>query len=284
MGRTGCGGWGLYFFSVCDFHSSPLKKDGRQRGTVLPHIFVLSPLGGAARGSQQVLTKQTWRAPRFQSRYLTVNLVGFQWVHRPSPGGVCQAPSVGWLPLVSSRTTRLTSPVAASLFSSATPSLGMTTWARSLVMREISWATHTKMKVLTRMLSEGFPGISTRIPLVSAASQMWYWQMNSWGRQRRVYNAVRSNCSTGLLSGGCRTSHKNRRFWRLSAHFISCFWPKNKTCLVLFPSLFLSPQKTACCRFLLPATLLFFFVYWFCLTSKEIFPNHAKNELYTERA
>lgn len=30
-------------------------------------------------------------------------------------------------------------------------------------------------------------------------------------------------CPTGLLSGSCRTSHKNRRFWRLSAHFISRF-------------------------------------------------------------
>lgn len=45
-------------------------------------------------------------------------------------------------------------------------------------------------------------------------------------------------------------------------------------------------KKNACCRFILPATLFFFFgfVYWFCLTSREIFPNHAKNELYTERA
>lgn len=74
---------------------------------------------------------------------------------------------------------------ASRRLSSAAPSLGMTTCARSLVMSEISWATHTKMSVLSSRLSEGAPGISTRMPLVSAANQMWYWQMNSWVRQRR---------------------------------------------------------------------------------------------------
>lgn len=52
--------------------------------------------------------------------------------------GVHQAPGVGWLPLASSNTKKLKSPTAPSLFSRATLSLGMTTWARSLVMREIS--------------------------------------------------------------------------------------------------------------------------------------------------
>lgn len=92
-------------------------------------------------------------------------------------------PGVGCPPLVRSSATRPRTPMAASLFSRAMLSLGMITWARSLVMREISWATHTKIKVLTRMLREGIPGIRTRIPLVSAANQMWYWHMNSWGRQ-----------------------------------------------------------------------------------------------------
>lgn len=58
-------------------------------------------------------------------------------------------------------------------------SLGITTCARSVVIWEISCATQTKMNVLTMMLSVGFPGMRTRMPLVSAASQMWYWQMNS---------------------------------------------------------------------------------------------------------
>lgn len=92
---------------------------------------------------------------------------------------------MGWLPLANSNTVRLKSAMAAILFSRATLSLGMTTWARSLVMREISCATQTKMKVLTMMFREGIPGIRTKIPFVSAASQMWYWHMNSWGRQTR---------------------------------------------------------------------------------------------------
>lgn len=56
----------------------------------------------------------------------------------PSSRGFYQAPGVGLLPLANSSTTRLKSPTAPSLFSRATLSLGMTTWARSLVMREIS--------------------------------------------------------------------------------------------------------------------------------------------------
>lgn len=69
--------------------------------------------------------------------------------------------------------------VHASLLKRAGLSLGITTCARSAVICEISCATHTKMKVLTAMLSVGFPGMSTRMPRVSAASHMWYWQMNS---------------------------------------------------------------------------------------------------------
>lgn len=62
-------------------------------------------------------------------------------------------------------------------------SLGIKISARSLVIWEISCATQTKMKVLMMMLSTGFPGMSTKIPLVSAASHMWYWQMNNWEKQ-----------------------------------------------------------------------------------------------------
>lgn len=145
-----------------------------------------------------------------------------------------------WLSLVSSKTRRLKSPTAPSLLSRATLSLGMITWASSLVIWEISWATQTKMKVLTKMLSEGFPGIRTKIPLVSAASQMWYWHMNSWGRQS-VFNAL-MHCSPP-------------RSYRISLK-------KNIAVQLLH---------------------LLFYLYSFHLTSKEIFPNQAKNELYIDR-
>lgn len=90
--------------------------------------------------------------------------------------------------LDSMRTSPMKSPVASSLLSSVPLSLGMATWARSLVICEISWATHTKMKVLMIIFREGFPGIRTRMPFVSAASQMWYWQMKSY-RSKRQTNA-----------------------------------------------------------------------------------------------
>jgi hypothetical protein len=74
-------------------------------------------------------------------------------------------------------------------------SLGITTCARSVVIWEISCATQTKMNVLTMMLSVGFPGMRTRMPLVSAASQMWYWQMNSWDRKHLQLGAPRAPVS-----------------------------------------------------------------------------------------
>lgn len=70
--------------------------------------------------------------------------------------------------------------IHANLFNRDELSLGIIICARSLVIWEISCATQTNMKVLTIMLSIGFPGIRTKIPLVSAASHMWYWQINSW--------------------------------------------------------------------------------------------------------
>lgn len=156
------------------------------------------------------------------------------WIHYPTPNTAGfgesvvlsiqevsgQAPGVGWLLLVSSNTARLKKPTAASRFTRAMLSLGMTTCARSLVMREISWATHTKMKVLTKMLSEGFPGIRTKIPLVSAASQMWYWQMNSWGRQSRL--SVQYNVWIVLSKGfkhGAADHHWKKSWWRWSDTF-----------------------------------------------------------------
>lgn len=118
----------------------------------------------------------------------------------PRSTGVHQAPGVGMLSLASSNTTTLRSPTAPSLFNRAMLSFGMTTWARSLVIREISWATQTKMKVLTKMLREGFPGIRTKIPFVSAASQMWYWHMNSWGRQKIKFSTKCNVCSPRTLA------------------------------------------------------------------------------------
>lgn len=71
-----------------------------------------------------------------------------------------------------------------NLFSRVELSLGTTICARSLVIWEISCATHTNMKVLTRTLNIGYPGMSTKIPFVSAASQIWYWQMKSCKKKR----------------------------------------------------------------------------------------------------
>lgn len=62
--------------------------------------------------------------------------------------------------------------IHANLFNRDELSLGIIICARSLVICEISCATQTNMKVLTMMLSVGFPGMSTKIPLVSAASHM----------------------------------------------------------------------------------------------------------------
>lgn len=56
------------------------------------------------------------------------------------------------------------------------------------------------MKVLTKMLREGFPGIRTKIPFVSAASQMWYWHMNSWGRQKIKFSTKCNVCSPRTLA------------------------------------------------------------------------------------
>lgn len=70
-------------------------------------------------------------------------------------------------------------PMHSNLFSRVELSLGTTICARSLVIWEISCATHTNIKVLTITLNIGYPGMSTKIPFVSAASQMWYWQMKS---------------------------------------------------------------------------------------------------------
>lgn len=56
----------------------------------------------------------------------------------PGPPPSDQAPGVGCPPLLSSNAARLSRPMAASLLSRAMLSLGMITWARSLVIREIS--------------------------------------------------------------------------------------------------------------------------------------------------
>lgn len=58
--------------------------------------------------------------------------------HRAGPAPSDQAPGVGCPPLLSSNAARLRRPMAASLLSRAMLSLGMITWARSLVIREIS--------------------------------------------------------------------------------------------------------------------------------------------------
>lgn len=88
-----------------------------------------------------------------------------------------------------STSTRKT-PAPSSLFSRGPLSLGMATWAKSLVIWEISWATQTKMNVLTIMFKVGFPGMRTRMPLVSAASQIWYWHMKSWWENKKNVRMV----------------------------------------------------------------------------------------------
>lgn len=46
------------------------------------------------------------------------------------------------------------------------------------------------MKVLTRTLNIGYPGMSTKIPFVSAASQIWYWQMKSYKKEKEMFNST----------------------------------------------------------------------------------------------
>lgn len=52
---------------------------------------------------------------------------------------------------------------------------GSSTW----VSRCTSCDAHTKMNETRIMLSVGKPGRSTSTPCLSAANQMWYWQMNN---------------------------------------------------------------------------------------------------------
>lgn len=55
------------------------------------------------------------------------------------------------------------------------------------------------------MLREGFPGIRTRMPLVSAASHMWYWQMKSCSRKDKdVFNAADDFAIKFLAKNGFR--------------------------------------------------------------------------------
>lgn len=219
MGRTGCGRWGLlFFFSVCDFHSSPLKKDGRQRGTVLPRIFVLSPLGGAARGSQLVLTKQTWRAPRFQSQLGGVSVSPLSllwWCPSGSQRGLAasgqqqndQADEPGGGEPLQQRHAvfgddHLGQVVGdeGNLVSHAHEDEG----ADQDVERRVSWNQH-----------QDSLGVRRQPDVILADEQL--------GETKMRLQCSALCCPTGLPSGSCRMSHKNRRFWRLSAHFISCF-------------------------------------------------------------
>ena len=71
----------------------------------------------------------------------------------------------------------------------------------SLVMRAlastpdtfwISWLIQTNTNVVRRTLRKGWPGMSTKIPLVSCASQMWYWAINNWKTNQSINNI--SNC------------------------------------------------------------------------------------------
>lgn len=57
--------------------------------------------------------------------------------------------------------------------------------ARITVTLLTSWHTHTNTKVVTITFNTGYCGIRTRIPLVSAASHIWYWPMNSFGRETK---------------------------------------------------------------------------------------------------
>lgn len=128
---------------MCDFHSSQKKyrlcSNMANRDTVLPRVPVLSlNTTGSSPVATSRLKKHTGPAPCLNP--LPDFKLSRVWrvCCAPRSKGVHQAPGVGWLPLASSNTSRLKSPTAPSLFNRAMLSLGMTTWARSLVMREIS--------------------------------------------------------------------------------------------------------------------------------------------------
>lgn len=52
-----------------------------------------------------------------------------------------------------------------------------------------SWDIHTNTNVVTTTLSRGWPGISTRMPLVSWANQIWYWPINNWKRKGKYVDS-----------------------------------------------------------------------------------------------
>lgn len=117
-----------------------LLKRGRQRAPPPPpRVPVYSPDTVEVVPCGQQSAKKHWACsgPGLDADVNLSRVLGKSVVCPPSfppSRGVHQA----WLPMVSSNKTRPRSPTAPSLFSRAMLSLGMTTWARSLVMREIS--------------------------------------------------------------------------------------------------------------------------------------------------
>lgn len=60
--------------------------------------------------------------------------------------------------------------------------------ANVLQMDFTSWVIQTKVKVVTKALTVGYPGISTWRPWLSLANQMWYCPMKSWNKSNKSSN------------------------------------------------------------------------------------------------
>lgn len=109
--------------------SSQLWKPSARSGGATSHPPIFFPL-------QCATSRALGKKKPMCSSSATKHTAGQRQTPGPPPSD--QAPGVGCPPLLSSKAARVSRPMAASLLSRAMLSLGMITWARSLVIREIS--------------------------------------------------------------------------------------------------------------------------------------------------
>lgn len=216
----------IFSFSVCDFHSSPLKKDGRQRGTVLPGIFVLSVTTGGSRPWPPTGLNKADSAHSSLPIPLADRQLGGVSVSPPSLPWQC--PSGAQRGLAASgqqQNDQADEPGGGEPLQQCHAVFGDYHLGQvvgdegNLVSHahEDEGADQDVERRVSRNQHQDSLGVCRQPDVILADEQL------GETKTRLQCSALKLLSSWATFRRPSRTSRKIRRFWRLSAHFISCF-------------------------------------------------------------